>query len=37
MKIFLTKAKASTQTIATLDSKTKNRILHEMAKALITA
>jgi len=34
MREFLTKAKASTQIVATLDSKTKNRILHEMAEAL---
>jgi len=35
MKEFLKKAKASTQIIATLDGKTKNRILNEMADALI--
>jgi len=35
MKDFLKKAKASTQVIATLDGKTKNRILNEMADALI--
>ena len=35
MKEFLKKAKASTQTIATLDGKTKNRILNEMADALL--
>jgi glutamate-5-semialdehyde dehydrogenase len=35
MRDFLIKAKASTQTIATLDGKTKNRILNEMADALI--
>ena len=34
MKEFLVRAKASTQTIATLDGKTKNRILNEMADAL---
>ena len=32
---FLTKAKASAQIVATLDSATKNRILNEMADALI--
>ncbi len=35
MKEFLRKAKASTQVIATLDGKTKNRILNEMADALL--
>jgi glutamate-5-semialdehyde dehydrogenase len=35
MKEFLKKAKASTQVIATLDGKTKNRILNEMADALM--
>ncbi len=35
MKDFLRKAKASTQVIATLDGKTKNRILNEMADALL--
>jgi len=35
MKDFLKKAKASTQVIATLDGKTKNRILNEMADALL--
>lgn len=35
MKEFLAKAKASTQIVATLDSKTKNRILYEMADALM--
>lgn len=35
MKEFLQKAKASTQIIATLDGKTKNRILNEMAEALV--
>ncbi len=35
MKEFLARAKSSTQTIATLDGKTKNRILNEMADALI--
>jgi glutamate-5-semialdehyde dehydrogenase len=35
MKDFLKKAKASTQVIATLDGKTKNRILNEMADALM--
>ena len=35
MKEFLVRAKASTQTIATLDGKTKNRILNEMADALV--
>jgi len=34
MREFLTKAKASTQTIATLDSKTKDKILTEMAHAI---
>jgi len=34
MREFLTKAKASTQIVATLDSKTKNKILHEMANAI---
>jgi len=34
MREFLTKAKASTQIVATLDGKTKNRILREMAEAL---
>jgi len=36
MKEFLQKAKASTTIIATLDGKTKNRILNEMADALVT-
>ncbi len=36
MKEFLQKAKASTQIIATLDGKTKNRILNEMADALVS-
>ena len=36
MKEFLKQAKACTQTIATLDGKTKNRILNEMADALVT-
>jgi len=35
MREFLTKAKASTQIVATIDSKTKNRILQEMAEALL--
>jgi len=35
MKEFLARAKASAQTIATLDGKTKNRILNEMAEALL--
>ncbi len=35
MKEFLVKAKASTQIVASLDSKTKNRILNEMAEALL--
>ena len=35
MKEFLKKAKACTQTIATMDGKRKNRILNEMADALI--
>ena len=35
MKEFLARAKASTQIIATLDGKTKNRILNEMADALV--
>jgi len=35
MTDFLKKAKASTQVIATLDGKTKNRILNEMADALL--
>jgi glutamate-5-semialdehyde dehydrogenase len=35
MKEFLARAKACTQTIATLDGKTKNRILNEMAEALL--
>jgi glutamate-5-semialdehyde dehydrogenase len=35
MKEFLLKAKASTQVVATLDGKTKNRILNEMADALL--
>ncbi len=35
MREFLTKAKASTQIVATLDSKTKNQILQEMAEALL--
>jgi len=34
MREFLTKAKASTQIVATLDGKTKNRILKEMAEAI---
>jgi glutamate-5-semialdehyde dehydrogenase len=36
MKEFLTRAKASAQIIATLDSASKNRILDEMADALVT-
>ena len=35
MKEFLKRAKASTQIIATIDGKTKNRILNEMADALV--
>ncbi len=35
MKEFLIKAKASKQIIATLDGKTKNRILNQMAEALL--
>lgn len=35
MKEFLEKAKASTPIVATLDGKRKNRILNEMAKALL--
>ncbi len=35
MKDFLAKAKACTQIVATLDGKTKNRILNEMANALM--
>jgi glutamate-5-semialdehyde dehydrogenase len=35
MREFLKKAKASTQVVATLDGKTKNRILNEMADALL--
>ncbi len=35
MREFLTKAKASRQIVATLDSRTKNRILYEMAEALV--
>jgi len=35
MKDFLRKAKASTQIVATLDGKTKNKILNEMADALL--
>jgi glutamate-5-semialdehyde dehydrogenase len=35
MRDFLTKAKTATQIIATLDGKTKNRILNEMANALL--
>ena len=35
MKEFLKKAKASAVTIATLDGKTKNRILNEMADSLV--
>ena len=35
MREFLAQAKACTQTIATLDGKTKNRILNEMADALL--
>jgi len=35
MKEFLKKAKACTTTIATMDGKTKNRILNEMADALV--
>jgi len=35
MKEFLQKAKASSTTIATLEGKTKNRILNEMADALV--
>jgi len=34
MKEFLTKAKASKQVIATLDSRTKNKILKEMAESI---
>jgi len=34
MKEFLAKAKSCTQQLATLDVKTKNRILHKMANAL---
>ena len=34
MKEFLVKAKSCTQQLATLDGKTKNRILHKMADAL---
>ncbi len=34
MRDFLEKAKSATQTIATLDSKTKNRVLHQMAQEL---
>jgi len=35
MKEFLARAKACRQTVATLDGKTKNRILNEMAEALL--
>jgi len=35
MREFLARAKACTQTIATLDGKSKNRILNEMADALL--
>ncbi len=35
MKEFLKRAKASTQIIATMDGKTKNRVLNEMADALV--
>ncbi|CAA6804829.1 MAG: Gamma-glutamyl phosphate reductase (EC [uncultured Sulfurovum sp.] len=35
MKEFLAKAKTCTQIIATLDAKTKNRILNEMANSLV--
>jgi len=35
MREFLARAKACTQTVATLDGKSKNRILNEMADALI--
>ena len=35
MKEFLIKAQASKQVIATLDGKTKNRILNQMAEALL--
>jgi len=35
MKEFLVKAKATTQIIATLDGKIKNKILNEMAEALV--
>lgn len=35
MKEFLVKAKAATQIIATLDGKIKNKILNEMAEALV--
>ncbi len=35
MREFLTKAKASREIVATLDSRTKNRILYEMAEALV--
>jgi glutamate-5-semialdehyde dehydrogenase len=34
MKKFLTKAKESKQIIATLDSRTKSRVLNEMAEAI---
>ena len=37
MKEFLSEAKACTQIIATLDGKTKNRILNEMADALVAS
>jgi len=36
MKDFLKKAKSSTQIVATLDGRTKNRVLKEMASALIS-
>ena len=35
MKEFLTKAKSATQVVATLEGKQKNRILNEMAEALL--
>jgi len=37
MKEFLQSVKASTSTIATLDGKTKNRILNEMSEALVNS
>jgi len=36
MKDFLKKAKSSTQIVATLDGRVKNRVLKEMASALIS-